>query len=186
MASKTQYLNVRGKIAWAHKLYVADEFRGGSNWTCSFYPADAAEWKKIKDAGIQLRPKKDDGSRSTVEYLGLKRPTQRTFGNKITYFTPPFINGKDGKPIVRYTLNGKPVYQYDDPKTVVNVDGEQIQIGNGSEVEVRLSYCPTQMGIGNRLESVKILDLIEYVAPEELTEEEMASATSADEETPWD
>lgn len=168
--SKTQFITVRGKAAWMYKLYTPDEFRGSSNYTFNFYPLDKKEWKKIDDAGIQLHRKKDDGSRSGVEgeYLGLKRPTRRMFGNKLTFFTPPFIYDKDGKPLVRYLdSNKRPLYQYTNEGQEVIVEGEQTIFGNGSIVDVRLSVYDTQMGKGNRLESLKIIDAIEYEAPED-------------------
>ena len=184
--AKTQYLNVRGKFAWFYKLYTPDEFRGSSNYTVNFYPADDAEWEKIRKAGIQLRPKEDDGSRSGVQgrYLGLKRPTQRTFGKDVVFFSPPFIYGPDGKPLVRYLDKaGKPLYQAKE-EGAWTVEGEQIVAGNGSEGEVRLSYYPTAMGTGNRLESIKLTDIIEYEKPEELDADEVEEE-EGDGESPW-
>ena len=53
---------------------------------------------------------------------------------------------------------------------VVNKDDEpwdtEISVGNGSQVEVFFSVYDTKMGKGTRLEGVRVLDLIEYEAPE--------------------
>ena len=169
--SKTEYVKLLGKVSWA-KVYEPDEFRGATNWTLNFYPRDASEWDKIKQAGIQRRPKEDDGTKSGVEgrFIPLKRPTTKLIKGKMVYFTPPRIFNKDGSSAVSYTNNeGRAVYSYDDEKTIINRVGDSIQIGNGSEVEVTLSVYQTAMGPGNRLEGIKILDLIVYEKPQENT-----------------
>lgn len=67
--------------------------------------------------------------------------------------------------------------------------GTPTLIGNGSEVEVTVAVYDTQMGKGQRLESVKVLDLIEY-SPAGGYDSIVKGNTDAPEvgtvKTPWD
>ena len=61
--------------------------------------------------------------------------------------------------------NDKVVRSYEDPNLVIKREGEPVLIGNGSEVELTLCVYPTAMTTGNRFESLKIKNLVEYEAP---------------------
>lgn len=177
--SKTQYLTLTGKAYWA-KVYQPDEFRGAVRWTMDFYPQDADEWAKFTKAGIQKKVKENaDG-----KYFQAARSTTKLMKGRVVNFTPPVIYDKDGEALVKYVdENGKDIRSYDDADTKINRVGDPILIGNGSTVAVTLSVYPTAMGPGNRLESVRVIDLIEYERPETPAETTKAEETDAD--APW-
>lgn len=162
MTSKTQYVTFKGKAFWA-KIYKPDDFRGAVRWTLNLVMDDEAEWKKFKDLGIQKKVNKNaDG-----EYFAASRPTTKMIAGKIVNFTPPIVYDKEGNVLVGYYNDqGHLLRSYDDPNKKVTKVGENVLIGNGSEVEITLCVYPTAMGVGNRLETIKILDLIEYKAPD--------------------
>lgn len=165
--SKTQYVTFTGKAYWA-KLYKPDEFRGAVRWTLNLVMDDPAEWKKFNDLGIQKKVNKNEEG----EYFAVARPTTKMIAGKIVHFTPPLIYDKNGDILVGYYNDqGNLLRSYDDPDRKVTKKGDNVLIGNGSKVEVTLCVYQTAMGVGNRLESVKILDLIEYKAPEDNGEE---------------
>ena len=60
--------------------------------------------------------------------------------------------------------------------------GDPVLVGNGSKAQITLAVYTTQMGVGNRLESIKLLDLIEYKAPEPVEEK---SSRDLDDEIPF-
>ena len=160
--SQTQYIAITGKIAWA-KLYTPDEFRGSSKWMANLYPLNETEWKKFHEAGIQKKVKED----TEGKFFPVTRNTSKMIKGKLVHFAPPIIYDKDGKALVHYIDQaGKTIRSYDDGSPRPQRVGDTILIGNGSLVEARLSVYPTAMGPGNRLESIKILDLIHYEAPE--------------------
>lgn len=149
--AKTQYLKFKGLIAWT-RIYEGqeDEYNGDKHWKISFYPSKEVA-DKIKDAGIQARLKDDDGEKSGVagKYFVFKRPLERTFDGAVQKMDPVKVYDKDGKLLE-----------------------ERVSIGNGSTVEVTLEVYPTKrFGKGTRLNSIRILDLIEY-KPEDSEEGE--------------
>jgi hypothetical protein len=167
MVSQTQYVQFNGKAYWT-KLYKPDEFKGAVRWTMNLYMDDPEEWNKYKALGIQKKVNKDENG----SFFAASRPTTKMIKGKIVYFTPPVIYGKDGKVLVGYYgEDDKMLRSYDDPKTKIVKKGETILIGNGSDVQITLCVYPTAMGPGNRLESVKLIDLIEYKEPVETEEE---------------
>jgi len=175
--SKTKYFTFTGKAQWA-KLYKPDEFRGSVKWCLDLIMDDPAEWVKFKEAGIQKKVK--EGAEG--KYVQFARSTSKLMKGRVVYFAPPIILDKDGKPIVSYVDSfGSPVRSYEDEKARPERVGEPILIGNGSVVQVSVSVYPTAMGPGNRLESVKVLDLVAY---EE--EKEKSPETKEDEvKAPW-
>jgi hypothetical protein len=163
MTTKTQYVTFKGKSYWA-KLYKADEFRGASRWTMNLVMDDPAEWKKYKELGIQKQVKTEDYG----QFFPVTRPTSKMIAGKVVYFTPPIVYDKDDNILVGYyNEDGNLVRSYEDQNKKIIKKGENILIGNDSLVEVTLSVYNTQMGVGNRWESIKILDLVEYKAPED-------------------
>lgn len=163
MTSTTQYIKFTGTAKWA-KLFKADEFKGAVRWLMNMYMDDPTEWEKYKKLGIQKKINKDEDG----EYFSAARPTTKMIKGKIVYFSPPIIYDKNGDELIAYYNDqGKLLRSYEDVNTKVVKKGENILIGNGSKVEITLCVYPTAMGTGNRLESVKILDLIEYKEPEE-------------------
>jgi hypothetical protein len=171
--SKTKYIKVRGKVSYA-KLYEPDDFRGDKKWKINLYP-DAASYDLIKKVGMQNKFKDDDGSKSGVtgRFCSLSRPTEKKFGADLTKFLPPEILDKGGSKIITYE-------QSDDGVVMI---GDKVIIGNGSECEIDLAVYQTErFGAGSRFNSVKILDLIEYVPPEDVSENEV----DGDEDAPFE
>jgi hypothetical protein len=146
--SKTQTYKFTGKASWA-KVYEADEFRGSRNFKIDVY-LDETELKKRKDAGIQSKTYENEEG----VYVQFKRPEVKLISGTKQIFAPPKILDKDGNVLVEYKKN--------DTNTGFDRIGEPVLIGNGSVVEVVVSVYDTSMGKGQRLESVRIIDLIEY------------------------
>lgn len=147
---KTKIYKFIGEASWA-KVYEADEFRGSSNWKIDV-KLDKEMLAQYKEAGIQGKlHEKEDGT-----YASFKRPTTKLIKGVQQIFSGPRILDKDGKTIVEYKKN--------DAGTGFDRVGEPVLIGNGSVVEVTVSVYPTSMGNGQRMESVKIIDLIEYTS----------------------
>lgn len=154
----TDYVTFEG-IANYVKPYKPDEFRGAVRWMLDLTLDTEDEVKKYKEVGIQKKLKQVEKGLA----FSPNRPTTKLMKGKLVNFTPPFIYDKNGEVLVKYVdENGKPVYSYDDANKKITRVGDPVIIGNGSRVAVRMSYYDTAMGIGSRLESIKILDLIEY------------------------
>lgn len=174
--SKTKYYSFTGRAFWA-KLYEPDEFRGAVRWSVNLYLDDETEWAKFKESGIQKTVKEGpDG-----KYFQLYRPTTKAMGARMVRFTPPIVYDKNGEALVKYVdSNNQIIRSYEDPNFKFVRVGEPVLIGNGSKIKVNVSVYPTQMGPGNRLESIQIVDLIEYKRPEE-----PVAPTKKDDEIPW-
>lgn len=152
----TKWITVRGVVRWA-KVYEPDAFMGAENWKVDFAPLNAVERKKWDDTGIQLKFRKEDDG---LEYTRLRRPVKKVFSDEVTFFAPPEITGAVS---VQYQdENGERLRQYKKGETMNRV-GEPIEIGNGSEVLVNVCYYDTVKGKGHRLESINVLNLIEFV-----------------------
>lgn len=85
-------------------------------------------------------------------------------GGKPVFFTPPIVYDKDGKVLVNYTEGDEVVRSYNDPnrKDKIVRNGDVILVGNDSDIEVTVAVFDTMKGKGQRLESIKLVDLIEY------------------------
>jgi len=166
--SETKFISFPGKAYWTH-VYKPDTFRGVSRWILNLYMEDK-DWETYKSLGIQKKPVKDE----IGTFWRPARLTSKLLGARgIVNFTPPFIYDKDGNVIVKYVdKDDKDVRSYTGEASIKRV-GEPVLIGNGSSVIANVSVYNTQMGPGNRLESLRIVDLIEY-APEEKDENETA------------
>ena len=95
---------------------------------------DPKSQEEFEASGLQMRPKREDG-----KYLvTFRRPVNKTINGELVEFGPPSVSGID--------------------------DG--VLIGNGSGVKVTVrAYTYThngRTGIGHRLESLEVTDLIEY------------------------
>jgi hypothetical protein len=152
----TKWVTVKGIVKWA-KVYEPDAFMGAENWKLDFAPSNAQERKKWDDTGIQLKFRKEDDG---LEYTRLRRPVKKVFSDEVTFFAPPEITGAVS---VQYQdENGERIRQYKKGDKVNRV-GEPIEIGNGSEVLVNVCYYDTVKGKGHRLESINVLNLVEFV-----------------------
>lgn len=157
---KSKYIKVKGIASYA-QIYRPDEFRGASNWKINLHP-DAENIQLIKDAGIQLTLKDRAVDNADGKFFTFKRPVEKNFGDSTTFFAPPAVYDKDGKPIVEYYQDGRVVTSSRESDEF-DRKGEPVLIGNGSLVELTIEVYPTKaFGHGNRLVDVKILDLVEY------------------------
>lgn len=146
--NKSQTVKITGIAKWA-KVYDFEEFRGSKNWKIDIYP-DAEGMKAFKASGIQKKVKKDEDG----EFFSLKREVERVIKGALHKFHGPKVFNADGTPIVTYEKN--------EEGTAWVRKGEPVLIGNGSKVEVTATVYDTAMGKGHRVESVRVLDLIEY------------------------
>lgn len=148
----TKYVKFRGKARW-FKVYEPEEFRGTTNWKVDLV-VDDETLKLYKSHKIAKKVKEHEGE--TV--LSFTRPKFKEIKGVKQVFSPPKIYDKDGNEIVSYTPNAAG----NDFDRV----GERVLIGNGSDVEITVAVydwgTAANGGVGQRLESVKIIDLIEY------------------------
>ncbi|MGE0266068.1 MAG: hypothetical protein AB7V06_25590 [Candidatus Obscuribacterales bacterium] len=166
MAKKpTKYLKFRGKSSYA-MIYKPDEYKGSEFWRLNLHP-DAETIEKIKSAGIQtkLQPSNEEYSNVPGKFFKFRRDCEKTFGSEVRKFMPPRVLDKSGKALV----------DYKEVPGGYEMIGEKVLIGNGSEVEVTLEvFDAGRFGVGARLHEVKIIDLIEYIKPEEVDPDEDA------------
>lgn len=157
MAKKTKTLIIEGKIAWAHHLFTPDEFKGKEFWKVTVYP-DSENIQKLKDAGSQVRMKYDEGDKSGIE------------GKNFTFRRDTILFGEEAQ-APKVTFQGGPL-------------SEDVLVGNGSFARIKLDiYATKQFGNGTRLVAVDVLDLIEYVAPEDDDEEDEKVDEGSEEST---
>ncbi len=157
----TTYEKFLGKAKWT-QIYKPDEFRGTKKWKLTLYMDDPDMWEKFKKLGIQKEIKKDaDG-----QYFTVSRDVVKMIKGQPVYFAPPMVFDREGKALVEYVgEDGKWVRSYNAGEKAPDRKGDPVLIGNGSEIEVTLAVYPTTMGVGNRLESIKVIDLIHYESP---------------------
>ena len=168
----TEFYKFTGKCKWA-KVYEPEEFRGATNWKIDLYQ-DKKNLDLRKKAGIQSKIYEDEEG----QYVNFRRPKTKLIKGSLNEFHGPEILDKDGNKIVSYTKS-------EDGKSWVRV-GTPVLIGNGSEVEVTVAvYDAGAMGKGQRLESVKIIDLIEYKS-ENNSNSIIVSEAPKSVKTPWD
>lgn len=155
--STTQLYEFEGIGKW-FKIYEPDEFRGSKRWSVNLY-MDEANMNLYKRSGIQTTPKEDEDG----VFVTFRRDTEKKIGKDYVEFTPPFIY-QDGKTLVGYyNSEGRPIYQQNvkEAEEVIK-KGENVLIGNGSTIKVRVEVYDTQMGKGSRLRSIEIVDMIEF------------------------
>lgn len=170
----TTYHKFTGKANWA-KVYEPEEFRGSVNWKIDVY-LDDKQLKERTKIGLQSKVYDDENGK----YVSFKRPKTKLIKGVLNEFHGPKIFNADGSSIVTYEKN-------EDGTDWVRV-GTPVLIGNGSEVEVEIAVYDTQMGKGQRLESVRIIDLIEYKSDgsnsNSIVRSETPAATGTT-KTPW-
>lgn len=169
---KTIYAKFTGPVKWA-KVYEPDTAFGKTEWTVDQYlDAEALEYRK--KLGIQSKVKSDEEG----EYVKYKRGTTAVFNGKVNEFHPPIIFNKDGSKAVWYEVN--------EAGDGYDRKGEPILIGNGSVCECTVAVYETAKGNGQRLESIKIIDLIEYKREGDFVPGSIEKTTKPAVKTPWD
>ena len=97
-----------------------------------FYPDDP---EAFKQSGIQLQVNKDKEDGTTF-FKVKRRPTQLIKGELVQFGAPHVFDDKN--------------------------QPTQAAIGNGSEVTVKIALYDSQKGVGHRLESIRVENLVEY------------------------
>lgn len=138
--SKSTFEYFTGELAWAHRLFIPDEKYGKYSVNVKLSPE---ERKRLKDCGSKKRP-------NEAGYINFSRDVEKNFGKGTVTLDPPVVLQSDGSPW-----------------------GDE-RIGNGSTGTVKVEiYNTTYQGKpikGTRLISVRVDDLVEYIAPSETTE----------------
>lgn len=182
-AGNSKFVKFRGKAVYV-KPYIPDEYNGVQNWKCGM-TVTKEEFEKVKESGCQMRKKFAENVPNIDEgtpYIVFKRPTEKVFKDGTTYFCPPKIIDANQDTLVSYKLDGKEVYQFTDPDNQPEREGDPILIGNGSDIEVTVCIYPAgSFGKGTRLESIKVIDLIEYT-PEDKSDDSEEDNSEKDEE----
>ncbi len=181
---KTEYFKFAGTIKWNH-LYEPDEFRGASNYQLDFFPESEAVKQAILDTGVQgaFKADKDTGD----EYYRFKRPDSKLIKGEFVTFAPPVIYDAKGKVLVQYAdSNGDFVTSARGRNYEFERIGDKVLIGHGSKVIIDVCVYGTNYGPGNRLNSVKIIDLIEYVKSDAGNEDAQSPAESTSSESAGD
>lgn len=118
---------------------------------------DEAEATKVKASGLQLKFKEDENG----HYVKFRRPETKEIKNELVKFEAPKV-----------TLNGEPY--------------EGI-VGNGSLINLNVVVYDTRKGKGHRLNSVEVLELVEYTPPatEDTPRPETVTAPATGANRPW-
>jgi hypothetical protein len=162
-------MKIRGKAVYL-KVYTPDEYNGQENWKAGL-TVTKETYETLREAGCQLRKKFAEGIDMIDEgtpFVTFKRPVEKKFNDETVNFCPPQIFDKDGEKMVSYEVDGKVVRQFKDGEPKPEQVGEPKLIGNGSDIEITISlYNTKSFGKGTRLESIRVIDLIEYTPPED-------------------
>jgi len=163
--SNTKFHTIAGKAVYV-KPYVPDEYNGVENWKCGL-TVTKDSFNELKSWGCQLQKRLAEDVPNIDEntpYVTFKRNVMKEFKDNTVYFCPPVIYDKDGNELISYVNSeGKTVRQFNEGEEQPTRKGEPILIGNGSDIEVTIGIYPAgQFGYGTRLESIKIIDLIEF------------------------
>ncbi len=159
----TEWYNVKARIKWA-KVYEPDEYAGSRRWMVNVYPFDGKEWEKVQKSGIQTQVKSD---KEGDKYIVLRRGTTKVIKDDLVIFCPPELTGAVN---VSYTNpEGEKIRSYNkgDFKGDITVKGERVPIGNDTVAIVNFCTYDTKQGKGHRLESLKILDLVQIEKQED-------------------
>lgn len=140
-------VKLKGKGKWISKQYKEWERPDGSvdkRWSMLFYPDPEAleEIRDLQMKGLKNRLRKDEDG----VCISFGRPVERTFGNRLTKYSPPKI---------------------------VNEKDEDVSdtVGNGSEVTIELEVYEHSVpnsrnkSVAARWEGVTITKLVERPSP---------------------
>lgn len=166
---ETKYFKWAGEIKWSH-LYEPDEFRGAKNYKVDFFPESKEVVASMVESGLQgsFKEERDEnGQKTGREYYQFKRPAFKLIKNNMISFAPPVIWDANGNVLVEYKLDGKPATSAAGADVTFERVGDFINVGHGSKIVVDVAVYGTAYGPGNRLNGIKIIDLIEYIKPED-------------------
>lgn len=182
--SKTKYFKVPGLAFWNH-VYKPDEAFNQSNYKFTLIVNEKSQ-ELIGNYGLQGEFKDHESGDKIYTF---RRPAEKVILKKFVSFAPPVIYGPDGKVVTEYTYDGKVVTSVDGaiPYTDFKPTGEQPLIGHGSSVILDICVYPTFKGAGARLQSVKLVDLIEYVPNGDVAEQQTpdVGVPAGSSKAPW-
>lgn len=106
------------------------------HYSIDLYPSEKS-WEIFDSSGMQLTKRTSENG----EYISLRRPAQKLIKGELVDFGPPKLLDKHNEPMDKL-------------------------VGNGSEVTVKVQvYDTLTKGVGHRLESVRVENLITYNPP---------------------
>jgi hypothetical protein len=152
--AKSQTVRIKGKANWAK---VFEENREMLDWEGNPDPnngtygiellMDDENFTKIADSGSQAKKyaKIDEEDPSLMRYRFKRRHEHRTRSGDL-------LEWASGAPAV---------YHKDGTKWDFETDG---YIGNGSEVELKLSVYRAGTAVGTRLEAIRVIEAVPYEA----------------------
>lgn len=123
-----------GTAKWC-KHKKPDEKYG--NYTMDLFMDDKS-WAKFNDSGAQLKVRTSDDEETPGNFVTFKRAHSKQFNDELRIFGPP---------------------------SVIDVDGNDISkdnVGNGSEVTIKVRVYDTRMGKGTDWESMRVETLVPY------------------------
>lgn len=154
--SVSRFFYFKGKCKWA-KVFRPDMY---GNYSIVLYPDKESleAIRKLKEEGLMNNINKDDDG----YYITLRRPTAKMIRGRMIGFSPPAVldyNQKDSE--------GNPI-----------PFAQQLTIGNGSDVVVKVIVynfsSPTgRKGLGSRLESVMVVNLVPVEVNRDFTKDEL-------------
>lgn len=103
------------------------------NWTIQVY-MDKDSLKTYQESGMSMAIKKDEDG----QYVTFRRPMAKLIKNELVKFNPPRVLDSNNQPFDK-------------------------NIGNGSDVTVKVIVYDTIKGPGHRLEAVRVDKWVEYV-----------------------
>lgn len=155
----SHFVQLVGTVKWAKVFPFNKDTEYGPMYTLNLYP-NASSWVIFDALHLNLKKRTDEDGE---QYIILRRPESKEIKNEEVIFGPPEVT-KDGE-------------SFDN------------LIGNGSEIAVVIVVYDYNYkgrpGKSHRLESVDVLNWVEYVRPEEETSEEDSTEESIVPPTPY-
>lgn len=133
----TKIFYLSGPCKWA-KVYQPDEFNGQQRYKIDLY-LTKKELAALADSGSKVKVKQDDDGK----FATFSRKAITEIKGEMKDWGPPMVFGADGK------------------------EEFKADIGNGSNVTIKISVYDTAMGKGTRLEAVRVDKWVEYVKSDE-------------------
>lgn len=160
--AKNRWYNFTGKARF-FKIYSPEFFEGVGRYKAPIV-IDAETMAEIKAIGIRRQFKDDPDSKDKI--VTFSRDFEKDFKEGKVYFCPPSVYDKDGKALVEYynkETNTRVTQFNEEDKDKIEKRGVDVLVGNNSLVTLSVSTYEAGKFKGSRLESIKILDLVEYV-----------------------
>ena len=97
---------------------------------------DEKSWPLFEESGLNLKRRENDDGETFVK---LSRPIEKEIKGNTVEYGPPEVLDAEGNELP-----------------------EDVLIGNGSDIICKVAVYDTRAGMGHRLESIKVIDLVEY------------------------